>query len=185
MIPEIKTMQRDLKLGQISGSNVITLDTKGLPSGLYFWWKKRKIIKSLLKKGYILSGSRALKCYRVNGNEVLNREARDWDFLVTKDQFMDICKEQGIYDFDFNAKSYQINKHLMAFANSYSSDTIIVPTNIELFIKDTLPDYVEHDGIRFAKLSDIIDAKMDLMGRDSKHKLDLNNIYVNVHGNDL
>lgn len=185
MIPEIKTLQRELKLGQISESNSITIDNKkGLPRNSYFWWKNRKIIKEFLKRGYILSGSRALNCYRVNGKSLLDRIPRDWDFLITKEQFIDICKENKIYDFDFNSKSYIIKKHFSVIHNSYGDNTVLIPTEIELFIKDTLPESIEYNGMRFATLDGIIDCKLDLIDRNinpDKHRKDLNNIYVNIN----
>ncbi len=186
MIPEIKTLQRDLKLGQISETHSITVSKKGLPSNSYFWWKKRKIIKEFLKRGYVLSGSRALNCYRVNGKSILNRIPRDWDFLITREQFIDICKENKIYDFDFNAKSYTIKNHFSVIHNSYGDDTILVPTEIELFIKDTMPEFIEHEGMRLATLDGIIDCKLDLIDKKispEKHRMDLNNIYVNINSN--
>ncbi len=189
MISEIKTMQRDLKLNQLYDSKVITVDISSFPSRLYFWWKKRRMIKYLLKKGYILTGSRALNCYLVNDRKVIDRKSKDWDFLVTKEQFIDICRDYKIYDFNFNSKSYRIDNHLMVFSGSYSSsETIVLPTTIELFIKDKLPDFVESNGVRFASLDSIIECKLELVEKNievEKHRIDLKSIYVNLHQNDI
>ena len=136
----------------------------------------------------ILCGSRALNCYRINGKKLLNRKPNDWDFLVTKDQFIEICRDYNIYDFDLTKSQYHLNKSLASFSTGYGGESHWFPCFIQLIIQDELPNSKESGGVRFASLENIIGAKMDLANpiavnqrADSKHQRDINNIIVNTY----
>jgi hypothetical protein len=104
------SLVRDIKLGITTGDYKITINTTDLLGTSYSIFKKRKIVKDILDRGIILVGSRALNCYRVNGKKVINRKPNDWDFVLTKDQFLEICRDYKIYDFDLSKSQYLLNR---------------------------------------------------------------------------
>ncbi len=174
------SMVRDIKLGITMGDYNISIDTNRLPGRFYYLLnRKRKVLKDLMSRGFILVGSRALSCYKINGVGVLDREPNDWDFVITRDQFLEICRDYKIYDFDLSKSAYHLNKSFATISGSYGDDSNIFGCFIQLIIKDVLPNYIEKDGIRFASLDSIIESKMEL--KESKHKKDINNILLNIY----
>ena len=184
-----ESLIRDIKLGIATGDYNVTIDTDRLPGySYYFLNKKRKMVKDILNRGIVLVGSRALDCYKLNGRVLLNREPNDWDFVLTTNQFLEICRDYKIYDFDLKKTQYLLNKSFATFHGSYSDDSYWLPCLIQLIIKDDIGPYNEVNGIKIATLESIIGSKMDLanpilIGQkvDPKHQHDLNNIIVNIY----
>lgn len=179
---------RDLKLGITTGDYKVDIDIKNIPNKWYFIFnKKRKIIKYLFEKGAILTGSRALKCYKINNNFILNRNPNDWDFILSKNQFIQLCKDYNIYDFDLESNRYYLNKSFATFYDGYGGSTHLLPCKIQLIIQDELPQFIQKDSKKFASLTSIIESKIELSEscerekERNKHKKDLNNIIVNTY----
>lgn len=181
-----KLLIRDLKIGISTGEYKAELDLKELPSSWYFLIKKRRIINYLFDNGAVLTGSRALKCYRINGKKLFNRRPSDWDFLITREQFIKLCEEYKIYDFNLEENKYYLDKSFAVFKDRWSV-SIWFPCFIQLILVDELTNFIEKDNKRFSTLSNIIDNKIDLVenANDSlsskKHQKDLNNILVNSY----
>jgi len=186
-----QSLIRDIKLGVTTGDYKVTIDTNRLPGYFYYFFnKKRRIVKDLLDRGIILTGSRALNCYKLNGKPLLNREPNDWDFVISKDQLLEICRDYKIYDFDLNKTQYLLNRAFATFSDGYSGpDSHWFPCFIQLIIKDELqPSSQLENGWKIATLESIIESKMELANPifvnqrvDPKHQHDLNNIIVNTH----
>lgn len=175
---------RDLKLGIATGDYKVTIDTNKLPGSLYHLFRG-KTIKDCFDRGLVLCGSRALSCYKINGKELLNRKPDDWDFLMTQNQFLELCRDYNIYDFDLTKPQYLLNKSFATFHGSYGGVSHWFPCLIHLIILDELPNYTEVNGINFVSLDNIIESKIDLIngakGDTMKHQKDINNIIVNTH----
>jgi len=179
-----QSLIRDIKLGVTTGDYKVTIDTNRLPGYFYYFFnKKRRIVKDLLDRGIILTGSRALNCYKLNGKPLLNREPNDWDFVISKDQLLEICRDYNIYDFDLNKTQYLLDRSFATFSSGYGGESHWFPCFIQLIIKDELqPSSQLENGWKIATLESIIDSKMELAKLfDSKHQHDLNNIIVNTH----
>ena len=134
---------RDIKLNLIDNkSNVSIAFSRLYPSG-YFIFRNRKIIKDFIKRGFILTGSRALNCYSLNGNRLIDRKPKDWDFLITQEQLFEVCKDYKIYNFDINSKVMKFKKSFMALPSSSYTYTepskFIIRCNIQLIVEDDLP----------------------------------------------
>jgi hypothetical protein len=121
--------------------------------------------------GAIVTGSRALRCYKINDKQLFDRKPRDWDFLVTEQMAMKICDEHGV---TYEDGSITVLKQMILFRDTCYGDSRYFPTDIQLIIKDELPEYREVDGIRFSELSHIIDEKHKLVStyRNSMNKHD-------------
>jgi len=177
------SISRDIKLGITTGEYDLTVHTDKLPGWKYYFFnKKRKIIKDLLKRGFLLTGSRALDCYKINNKELLNRKPNDWDFIVTKQQFLTLCKDYKIYNFSLSENQYLLDKSFATFYSGYGDNSYWFPCLIQLIIKDDEVGYNEKDGIRFASLEEIITTKVNMCKNNSKHRDDINNIIVNLCG---
>jgi hypothetical protein len=175
---------RDIKLNISIGELEPIIDLNQLPGFFYFLSRKRKIINYLFENGAVLTGSRALKCYSINGKRMLNREPNDWDFLVTQDQFIKLCGDYDIYDFKLNENKYYMNRSFAVFVDSYGSISNWFPCFIQLVIVDELNNFIEKDNKRLSTLTSIIDNKIKLISEScevDKHQEDLNNILVNTY----
>jgi len=175
---------RDLKLGISVGDYQPSIDLNQLPGKWYYLSRKRKIIKYLFDNGAVLTGSRALKCYDIKGKNLLNRNPRDWDFLITQDQFIKLCEDYKIYDFDLNQNEYYLDKSFVTMIDSYGSVSRIFPCLIQLVIVPELNNFIEKDEKRLSTLTSIIDYKIKLISEScdvDKHQEDLNNILVNTY----
>lgn len=177
------SISRDIKLGLATGEYNLSTHTENLPGwSYYFWNKKRQIIKDLCKRGFLLTGSRALNCYKINDRNLLNRRPKDWDFICTKQQFLTLCKDYKIYNFSLTENQYLLDKSFATFYSGYGENSYWFPCLIQLIIKDEEVGYLEKDGIRFACLEEIIGNKVSMYKNNSKHHDDINNIIVNLCG---
>ena len=168
---------RDIKLNLLMSENSITIDTSRRKGKLTFLRPGYGLVKQLIKMGAIVTGSRALRCYKINDKQLFDRKPRDWDFLVTEKMAMKICDEHGT---TYKDGSIMVLKQMILFRDSIYGDSRCIPTDIQLIIKDELPEYREVDGIRFSELSHIIDEKYKLVSNYhnsmNKHDKDLRQI---------
>ncbi len=180
----LEQLNRDYKLNSINRSFDVSIDTSKLFPMFYFLTKNRRILKDFIRRGFILTGSRALSCYRVNKKSILNRKPNDWDFLITKEQFLEVCRDYKVYDFDPKESTYTFNKSFMVIEGSYSGVTNIMRFTSQLIIKDELPTYTIKNGIKIAELDSIINCKLEYVKtghNKEKHRKDLNNIFLNCY----
>ena len=169
---------RDIKLNLLMSDYKITINPTLRMSRFAFLRPGYKLIKNLTEMGAVLTGSRALKCYLINDKPLFDRKPNDWDFIVTEKMAMKICDEHGITSYDIKPGKFiiPIGKNLILLRGSYG-DTRIMPTNIQLIVKDELPSYKEVNSIKIAELSYIIDEKYKLISKyENKHDHDLRQI---------
>ena len=160
MIDDIKAYVRDINLGLIVNDSNITRNINNRSDSLQFLKKNYKLIKYVTKMGGVLVGSRAIRCYSINSEQILNRPSNDWDFIITRDMAFDICDKFGItYDLsDF----ISIEKHAWTLRRSYSPSVKVGVVNVHLIIKD-LPEYTEDNGVRVVGLSYSINQKVKML----------------------
>lgn len=167
---------RDIKLNILMSNYKITINPSMRMGKFAFLRPGYKLIKNLTEMGSILTGSRALKCYSINDKPLFDRKPDDWDFIVTEKMAMKICDENGITSYVKTPNKFiiPINKNLILLRGSYG-DTRIIPTNIQLIIKDELPSYNEVNSIKIADFSYIIDEKLKLFSKYdvNKHEHDV------------
>lgn len=199
-----KSLSRDIKIGISTGEYKVSVDTTNLFNDFFFIVNhKRKIIKFLFEIGAVLTGSRALDCYRINNKRIFNRKPKDWDFILTKKQFFKLCDKYKIYDFDIDRSSYFLNKSFATFSDGYGVDSYLFPCLIQIIIKDD-EGYEElkyfngrRNNMRFSKLENIINSKISLSDKpinlkesfisykrlesSKKHINDINNLIVNIN----
>ena len=166
---------RDIKLNLLMSDNKITIDPNLRESKFTFLRPGYSLVKQLIKMGAIVTGSRALRCYKVNERQLFDRSPRDWDFIVTEKMAMKICDEHGVI---YKDDVIQVRKQMILFRDDLYGDSRIIPTNIQLIIKDEIPEYREVKGIKFIELSNILDEKLKLVGvyDINKHDVDLRKI---------
>ena len=167
---------RDIKLNLLMSDYKITINPTLRMSRFAFLRPGYKLIKNLTEMGAILAGSRALKCYSINDKPLFDRKPNDWDFIVTEKMAMKICDEHGV---TYKDGSIMVLKQMILFRDSCYGDSRVVPTNIQLIVKDELPEYREVDGIRFSELSHILDEKYKLVGSLKGY------VQMNKHDEDL
>jgi hypothetical protein len=174
---ELKSYIRDINLKLITDKYSITYDTKKSRSRFQFLKKNWELINYVTKLGGVLTGSRALKCYSINGVDILDRKAYDFDFLITKKMAFDICLKFN-YSYNLTDNVITIKKQRWTSYNSYNSDTKRYGfVDVDLLIVDELPDFVEMGGIRITSFTYIINEKLKLITKKmDKHSSDLCNI---------
>lgn len=187
---------REFKLGCLNGDYNVTIDTSLLPGKWYYFFnKKRKIILDLFNHGAVLTGSRVLQMTKINGKKVFNRSPKDWDFLMTQDDFLKLCRDIQYFPNDLTKSQYHLNKSFATFYDGYGGESHWFKCNIQIIIKDEIDSFIEIDGKRFATPESIIDSKIELINTSrnsrsyihppktdqSKHQSDLNNIMINIY----
>jgi len=176
---EMKSFVRDLNLNLLTNSTKIEIDPSKKYCDRFRWFMpNRKLIASIIKSGGVLTGSRALRCYKVNGEYILDRKTKDWDFVVTQDVAFKICAQYDIniipgIDKVISVKSQRKYVH-PAYSNSYR----IGPVDVQMIIKDELPDYQMVKGIRFSSISYVLNEKVKMI--DELHTLISNSNYSSI-----
>lgn len=162
-IGEIKSWVRDINLYMLTDDYKLKFDvTKRKNSGLQLFMPNRKLIKYVTEMGGVLTGSRALKCYTINDTELLNRDCIDWDFIVTEDMVFKICNQFNI-EYNLVDKIISVQKQRWTAHPIYSDSYQVGAVNVQLIVKDELPDFSESKGIRVCKLNYIINEKFKLI----------------------
>ena len=122
------------------------------------------MIKYLTKNGAVLTGSRALKCYELNGQDLLKRsyDESDWDFAVTKQMMYKISDECGI-PYNLVDKVISIKKQKYWRHPDYQDAYRVGAIDVHLIIVDELPPFVESDGVRITPFTFTLNEKVKLL----------------------
>ena len=128
-----------------------------------FLMPNRKLIKYITELGGVLVGSRAIRCYSIGSMSMLDRSSKDWDFVVTKSQAFKICERfdiQHIPDLDkiISVKNQRFWRH-----PDYASSYRVGAVDVQMIIRDELPDYNEVDGVRISEFSSNVREKIALI----------------------
>lgn len=183
-LTEIKSYFRDIKMSFLMSKYDITINDDQLSDNFHFLKKNRKLIKYANEIGAVLTGSRAISTYTINGKSMLDRKPNDWDFIITKQMAFDICDK---FDIEYNLinKVINIDSQWISWYFGYSS----VPNrlgiqDVQLIIEDELPTFIQGEKYKIADFNYIIGHKIDSIERGknkSKHKYDLNKIIVKLN----
>lgn len=163
-ISGLKSLIRDLNLNLVTNNYKIGI----IPSRRYntkfrFLVPNRKLIDTIIKHGGVLTGSKALRCYRINNEYLLDRKTSDWDFIVTQDQAFKICNECQILTVPTVGDTISVKNQRYWRHPDYSESYRVGPVDVQLIIKSELPDFSEVNGLRFSNLSSIITSKIKLI----------------------
>lgn len=179
---EIKSYIRDIKMNLLMSSGYkISHDISKQSDGLQFLRRNNKLIRYTKSIGGILTGSRALKCYKINDIPVLERQTKDWDFLITREMAFKICNKFNI-KYNLVDTVLTVNSSLITWDSVYSGITRIMPQDVQLIIRDELPEYVQINKTKLANLSYILNQKIEII-EDMMNNQPYN--YTDKHEKDL
>lgn len=163
-LKDIKSFIRDLNLNLITDNQKIEIDiTKRYNDKIRWFMPNRNLIAYIIECGGVLTGSRALRCYMVNGNQILDRRTKDWDFIITQDMAFKICER---FDIDIipNIDKVISIKNQRAWRHpTYSEAYRVGAVDVQMIIKEELPEYTEVNGIRISSLSYILNEKVKMI----------------------
>lgn len=174
---DIKSYIRDLNLSLIMNDHKVDTDISKRKDKYQFMKKNYKLIKYITKSGGVLTGSRAIRCYSVDGKQLLDRHSKDWDFIITREMAFKICEHFGMkYDL---SNFISVKRQRWTVHPSYSGSYRLGAVDVQMMIKDKLPDYKEIDGVRISALTYTLTQKTKMLfdANDSeqfeKHQDDL------------
>jgi hypothetical protein len=164
LLTDMKSFVRDLNLNLITSNQKIEIDiTKRYNDKIRWFMPNRNLISYIIECGGVLTGSRALRCYVVNGSQILDRRTKDWDFVITQDMAFKICER---FDIDMipNIDRVISIKNQRAWRHpDYSESYRVGPVDVQMIIKEELPEYTETNGIRISSLPYILNEKVKLI----------------------
>jgi hypothetical protein len=160
----MKSFVRDLNLNLITSNQKIEIDiTKRYNDKIRWFMPNRNLIAYIIECGGVLTGSRALRCYMVNGNQILDRRTKDWDFVITQDMAFKICERFDIDMIPNIDKVISIKRQRRYVHPAYSESFRIGPVDVQMIIKEELPEYTEINGIRISSLPYILNEKVKVI----------------------
>lgn len=163
-IIEIKTFNRDLNLEILTNIYNIDIDSSKIFNDKIRWFMpNRKLIDYSIKSGAVLTGSRALRCIKVNGKFILERRCKDWDFIVTPKIAFNIFNQFNINEIPDIGKVISIKRQRIWIHPAYSDSYRVGTVDVQFLIKEELPDYELVNGIRFSKIEYILNEKVKLI----------------------
>ena len=168
---EIKAYIRDINLDILMNCPDVKIDiSKRYNNKFRLFYPSRKLIKYTTDIGGVLVGSRAIRCFTIDGKPILDRKVDDWDFIVTLDMAFKICDDMEIREIPQIDGVISI-KNQRRWAHPDYQDTYRVgPVDVQLIVKEELPDYTEIDGVRIANFGYSISQKIG-MTTDLQSKL--------------
>ena len=161
---EMKTFVRDLNLNLLTNKHKIEIDVSKRYNDKVRWFMpSRKLINHIIESGGVLTGSRALRCFKINGKSILDRRTKDWDFIVTQEMAFKICDKFDIGIIPGVDKVISVSNQRYWRHPDYSEAYRVGPVDVQLIIKDELPEYESVDGVNISPLQYIINEKMKLI----------------------
>ena len=159
-VTEIKTFVRDINLTLLSSSKKVDVDiSKRYCDKIRLFMPNRKLIKYVTDIGGVLTGSRALRCFKIDGKQMFDRRSKDWDFVVTTEMAFNICNKFDISVIPGVDKVISIKGQRHWRHPAYSDAYRVGPVDVQLIIKDELPGYKEIKGVRIANFGYTIAQK--------------------------
>ena len=172
---EIKAYMRDINLEILMNCQDVKIDlSKRYNNKFRIFYPSRKIIKYTTNIGGVLVGSRAIRCFTIDGKPILERRVDDWDFIVTLDMAFKICDDMGIEEIPQIDGVISIKNHRRGAHPSYQDAYRVGPVDVQLIVKEELPDYTEIDCVRIANFGYSVSQKIGLT-TDLHSKLSGNN----------
>ena len=159
-VTEIKTFVRDINLTLLSSSKKVDIDiSKRYCDKIRLFMPNRKLIKYVTEIGGVLTGSRALRCFKIDGKQMFDRRSKDWDFVVTTEMAFNICNKFDISVIPGVDKVISIKGQRHWRHPAYSDSYRVGPVDVQLIIKDELPGYKEVKGVKIANFGYTIAQK--------------------------
>ena len=160
---DIKSYLRDINLEILTNYPDVKIDiSKRYNNRFRIFYPSRQLIKNITKNGGVLVGSRAIRCYNIKGKPILERRVKDWDFIVTLEQAFKICDEMNINQIPSIDSTISIKNQRRWVHSAYSDSYRIGPVDVQIIVKDELPDYEEIDGVRIGTFGYSISQKIAL-----------------------
>ena len=160
---ELKAYLRDINLEILMESPDVKIDiSKRYYNKFRLFYPSRKLIKYTTNIGGVLVGSRAIRCFTINGKPILERRVNDWDFVVTLDMAFKICDDMGIEEIPEIGGVISIKNQRRWAHPAYSDSYRVGPVDVQLIVTEELPDYTEVDGVRIANFGYSISQKIGL-----------------------
>lgn len=156
-------------------------------------YPKKKLIKYINSVGGVLTGSRSMKCYDINGKPVLYRKTNDWDFMITEAMAYEIFDEFGIR-YDLVSKFWSIEGQNWWRHPDYGDSYRVGPIDVNLIIVDKQPEWIEIGGYKITSLPYVLNEKIKIIKNNKiefsdkeKHFEDLRQFVIkyNVIKNEL
>ena len=160
---QIKTYMRDINLEILTNCPDVKIDiSKRYYNRFRLFYPSRKIINYVTNIGGVLTGSRAIRCYTISGKPILERKVSDWDFIVTLDMAFKICDDMEIEEIPQIDGVISIKNERRWAHPSYQDAYRVGPVDVQLIVKEELPDYTEIDGVRIANFGYSISQKIGM-----------------------
>jgi len=160
---ELKAYLRDINLEILMESPDVKIDiSKRYYNKFRLFYPSRKLIKYTTNIGGVLVGSRAIRCFTINGKPILERRVNDWDFIVTLDMAFKICDDMGIEEIPKIGGVISVKNQRGWAHPTYSDSYRVGPVDVQLIVTEELPDYTEVDGVRIANFGYSISQKIGL-----------------------
>jgi hypothetical protein len=160
---ELKAYLRDINLEILMESPDVKIDiSKRYYNKFRLFYPSRKLIKYTTNIGGVLVGSRAIRCFTINGKPILERRVNDWDFVVTLDMAFKICDDMGIEEIPKIGGVISVKNQRRWAHPTYSDSYRVGPVDVQLIVTEELPDYTEVDGVRIANFGYSISQKIGL-----------------------
>jgi len=160
---EIKAYMRDINLDILMNCPDVKIDiSKRYYNKFRLFYPSRRLIKYVTEIGGVLTGSRAIRCYTIEGKPILERKVNDWDFIVTLDMAFKICADMEIEEIPKIGGVISIKNQRRWAHPAYSDSYRIGPVDVQLIVKEELPNYVEIDGVRISNFGYSVSQKIGL-----------------------
>ena len=154
---------RDINLDILMNCPDVKIDvSKRYKNKFRLFYPSRKLIKYVTNIGGVLTGSRAIRCYTIGGKPILERRVNDWDFIVTLDMAFKICDDMGIEEIPQIDGVISIKNQRRWAHPDYQDAYRVGPVDVQLIVKEELPDYTEIDGVRISNFGYSVSQKIGL-----------------------
>jgi len=161
---EIKAYMRDINLEILTNCPDVKIDiSKRYYNRFQLFYPSRKLINYVTNIGGVLTGSRAIRCFTISGKPILERKVSDWDFIVTLDMAFKICDDMGIEEIPQVGGVISIKNQRRYVHPAYSDSYRIGPVDVQLIVKEELPDYTEINGVRIANFGYSVSQKIGMV----------------------
>lgn len=154
---------RDINLEILTNCPDVKIDiSKRYNNKFRFFYPSRKLINYVAKIGGVLTGSRALRCYTIDGKSILDRKVNDWDFIITLDMAFKICDDMKLDVIPSINETISIKNQRMWRHPDYSEAYRVGIVDVQLIVKEELPEYHEIDKVRISNFGYSLSQKISL-----------------------
>lgn len=168
LVSEIRTFLRDFKIQEVmqEKQNKIEIVTpkKSIFSFLYKGLRKQKQLDQL---GAIVTGSRALSMYRINGESLITRKPDDWDYLLDKKSFLKFCGLNNLTNIKYGQDRITVNFTSGVYVGDYGYGSpdpqYIFKHEFDIISKEKLPISIRVNNFNVATLESILHEKLEII----------------------